>query len=257
MKNAVYMGLFIIMLVILSYQTCYSTGKKEFTVGVQNFKEYYPYSEFKNGKYRGFNREILDLFASAKGYTFIYKARPVKRLYFEYIEGKFDLKYPDNPYWSAALKKEKSIKYSDPIVEYVDGVMVFPENKGKGIKNLKKLGVVAGFTPFAYLKLLKTEKVRKKEIFDYETLLRLVILKRMDGAYSNIAVSRYYLERFFQDRNALVFDQDLPHTRSHRHLSSFRYPAIISEFNKFLRENTTIIKKLKTKYRVEDGVRSY
>ncbi len=249
--------LIITIFCILQLQPCYASENIIFTVGVQAFKEYLPYSEYKDGKYTGFNREILDLFASTKGYTFKYRAYPIKRLYREYLQEKIDLKYPDNSYWSFELKKEKDIKYSDPVVEYIDGVMILPENKGKGVNNIKNLGVLAGFTPFAYLKMIKTGAIKKAEIFNYERLLRLVILKRVDGAYSNVAVSHYYLDHLLKDRNALVFDPDLPHTRSHRHLSSFKHPKIIDEFNIFLREHHTIIKKMKMEYKVEDGILEY
>ncbi len=244
----------IIIFFILLFQPGDSSGKQIFIVGVQSIEEYLPYSEYKNEKYSGFNREILDLFANTKGYTLKYDARPIKRLYIEYLQGKFDLKYPDNPYWSADLKKKKDIKYSEPVVEYIDGVMVLPENKGKGIKNLKKLGVVAGFTPYAFLELIKTGEIEQNEIYNYERLLMLAILKRVDGVYSNIAVSRYYLKNIIKDKNALVFDPDIPHTRAQRHLSSIKHPEIIYEFNKFLKENYDIINKMKLKYKVEDGI---
>ncbi len=56
-------------------------------------------------------------------------------------------------------------------------------------------------------------------------------------------------------RNALVFDPDIPHTRSYRHLSSFKYPEVIDEFNIFLKKHSTIIKNLKLKYKVEDEIK--
>ena len=235
----------------------YSLEKNSFIIGVQNFEEYLPYSEYKNNKYNGFNREILDFFASSKGYKFIYKAYPIKRLYKYFLNGKVDLKYPDNPYWSAKLKKGKDLTYSKPVVKYIDGVIVLKVNKGRGIEHLKLLGVIRGFTPFAYLNQIKSGTIKVNENDDYSGLLLQTIKRRVDGAYSNIAVSQYYLENVIQKKNALVFDPDLPHTSSHRHLSSLKHPKLINEFNNFLKTQRTAIEKLKNKHQVEELVKEY
>jgi polar amino acid transport system substrate-binding protein len=225
---------------------------KTYIIGVQNFQEYLPYSEYKNNTYTGFNRKVLDLFADAMNYKFIYRPIPLKRLYKEFVELRVDLKYPDNAYWSKDIKKNSNVHYSDPLVQYIDGAMVHPQNKGKGIAKVKKLGVVGGFTPFAYLKFIKNGEIEVKEVFDYKNLLKLTIHRRLDGAYSNICVSKYYLRSLFKESDALVFDPDLPHTKSTRHLSSIKYPQIIKEFNSFLKKNEKVVNALKKKYSVEE-----
>ncbi len=104
--------------------------ERKLIIGVQDFKEYLPYSQYNNGRYSGFNRELLDLFAYYYKYHFTYEAYPIKRLYKKFTTGRIDLKYPDNAYWSAHLKKKLPIKYSTPVVTYIDGVMVRPKKKG-------------------------------------------------------------------------------------------------------------------------------
>lgn len=232
-----------------------AVAQQQFTVGVQNFKEYLPYSQYEQGEYSGFSRRLLDLFASTRGYTFVYAAYPVKRLYRVFLEEGVDLKYPDNPYWSADLKQGKAITYSQPVVEYIDGVLVKPERKGQGVAAIHILGVIRGFTPFTYMKLIQAGTIRTAENRHYEGLLRQVLTGRVDGAYVNIAVSRYYLAKYFHDANVLVFDPDLPHTRSQRHLSSIKYPKIIEEFNEFLKRHKKVVDSLKKEYRVEEGIR--
>ena len=69
--------------------------KKNFIVGVQDYKQYQPYSFIKEKKYQGFNRVLLDMFAESKGYHFQYKPYPIKRLLNNLIYGKVDFKYPD------------------------------------------------------------------------------------------------------------------------------------------------------------------
>ena len=59
--------------------TLHAAQKKEFVIGIEDFKEFMPYSSiretgnpFQRDDYQGFNREILDLFAESKNYYFIY-----------------------------------------------------------------------------------------------------------------------------------------------------------------------------------------
>lgn len=233
----------------------FAQNKSTFIVVVQNYKEFPPYSEYKQNKYGGFNREILDLFAKSRGYRFQYKAFPVKRLFHEFVNGVGDLKYPDNPNWARHIKKDAKIKYSDPVVEYVDGVMVHPENKGRKVSELKKLGLVAGWTPIPYLEQIKSGQIKLFENNSYSGLLKQVMLGRIDGAYSNVSTSRYYLRNTIKKSDGLVFDPSLPHVRHQRVLSSINQPQLIEEFNRFLKTNALEIDRLKAKYQVEDGIK--
>lgn len=229
-------------------------AKTKYVVGVQNFSEYLPYSSYdkKSKEYTGFNRKILDLFAKSKGYTFSYKALPLKRLTVDYIKGKVDLKYPDNKYWAKGLKKGKNIKYSSTVVNYIDGVLVKPGNKGMGVENLKKMGILRGFTPFTYLKQIKSGKVKVVENNSIAGLLKQVQKGRIDGAYFNVAVTQHYLKSL--PKVKVTFDGSLPHARSTRHLSSFKHPKLIKEFNAFLKGNKGKVEALKAKYKVEEGI---
>lgn len=230
-------------------------SQTNFTIMVQNYRALPPYSTYDKGEYGGFNRELLDMFAKEKGYTFEYVAYPVKRLFFEFVNGAGDFKYPDNPKWASKIKKNAPIIYSDPVVEYIDGVMVLPQNKGRDVKSLKTLGLVAGWTPFQYLPRVKSGDIKIQENNAYGGLLKQTILGRNDGAYSNIASSRYYLNNIVKQPGSLVFDDTLPHVRSGRTLSSIKYPEIIAEFNTFLKERADVISALKIKLAVEDGVK--
>ncbi len=227
---------------------------KEFVVGVQDFPEYLPESQYQNGEYTGFARELLDMFAKDKGYTFTYEALPIKRLNNMFMADKVDLKYPDNSYWSKDQKEGKNIVYSDPVVKYIDGVVVLNKNKGKGMESLKKLGMVAGFTPFPYMDKIKAGAVEVHENNNYLGLLRMIFKDRVDGAYSNIAVSNYYLINSKieeADKSALVFDESLPHIKSTRHLSTIRHPDVIKEFNEWMSANKAKVDALKQKHEVE------
>ena len=233
-------------------------AKPRLKIGVQDFSEYLPYSRVQNGQYSGFNRQLLDRFAELNDFEFSYIPMPIKRLYHEFLNTKVDLKYPDSSYWSKSLKDNYiknnniSIYYSDPIVSYTDGLMVLPKNvkltkKNLG-KNFKSLGIIAGFTPFAYLNHIKNKVVEVHEVNSYEGLLNMVISGRIHGAYSNIDVTKYYLDKVMNKKNALIFAKTLPHTNSTRHLSSIKHPDVIKKFNHFLSTQTTWIMELKRKH---------
>lgn len=225
-----------------------------YTVVVQDYRALPPYSQYADGEYTGFNRDLLDLFAESRGYTFQYVAYPVKRLFFEFVEGAGDLKYPDNANWALQIKGDTEIFYSDPVVEYVNGVMVKPSRTGAGVEAIEKLGLVAGWTPIGFQEEIAAGSVELFENNSYSGLLKQAIAGRIDGAYSNVATSRYYLRQELEQPDALIFDQSLPHVRSARVLSSIKHPHLIEEFNAFLQSHAEEIGELKLQHAVEDGV---
>ncbi len=243
---------FLIFLIFSLNNTVFAKSlvKKEFIIGVQDFEHYLPYSQYLNKKYIGFNKELLLMFAQKKSYKFTFAAYPLKRLYRVFLSNKVDLKYPDNPYWNAKLKENSKIFYSDSVVEYIDGVMVKKSNRNIIIRELKRLGVVAGFTPYPYLKYEKNGQIEISEEFNYKTMITKVLLERYEGIYSNIAVTKYYLNDVMHKNNELVFNTNLPYIRSDRYLSSIKYPEIIEEFNEFLEVEKTKIDELKKKYKI-------
>lgn len=219
-------------------------------VGVQDFPDYLPYSEYENGIYSGFNRDLLDLFAATYNYRFEYRARPIKRLERELLSGELDLKYPDNRYWNAAHKQGHTIYYSDAVVRFIDGVMVVPQNVGRNSSQLTRLGVVLGFTPYPYQEAIEAGTVTQYSSSNIRRQLRQTIMGKLDGAYINIAVGRHYLEAILNNQQALLFDTGLPHVNSTRHLSSIGHPRVIAEFNHFLQQQAPAIEALKQKHRL-------
>ncbi|MDM8567299.1 transporter substrate-binding domain-containing protein [Candidatus Halobeggiatoa sp. HSG11] len=245
-----------ILLIVLSMMTL-PLHAQTLTIGVEDH-DYWPYYTYKNFEYQGIARELLDKFAETKDYTFKYQALPVKRLFRDFLTDRVDFKFPDNVHWDGTLKKQKlknkkQITYSDPVLRFIDGVMVLPENKGKNIDKFKKLGTILGFTPWAWLDILKTNKVRKIETPKYSNLISMALSKRIDGIYANIVVGSYQLEQI-DKAGELVFDSTLPHSDNYYFLSSINYPQVIQEFNQFMRDNTELVNSLKNKYKVEEGL---
>lgn len=227
---------------------------KTFTVGVEDL-EYYPQYSHTGDEYTGFGRELLDAFAKSKGYTFQYKILPLNRLFFEFLKGDtLDLQYPDNAYWEAHLRTGVKVHYSKPVMPFIDGVVVHPDNKGRGLKQFKVLGTMTGFTPWNYLDLIKNKQVKVFENDSFVSLLKQAQLKRVDGAYINIEVAKYQLKEILHQPDALVFDPDLPHTKDYYYLSSRKHPKIIAEFNAFLDKEKDLYERIRTKLAIESSI---
>lgn len=104
-----------------------AADRKTFTVGVEDYKNWLPYSEVRNGVYGWLGKDILDAFARHMGYTFIYEIYSLKRRDRLFVDGELDLAFPDNPNWVVDMKREPKISYA-PMLEFTDGGLVRPAN---------------------------------------------------------------------------------------------------------------------------------
>lgn len=234
------------LVVVLVVTTNLFGGK--FTVGVENI-DYMPHYSGKND-YNGFAKDLLDQFAKDSGHTFEYKPMPLKRLFGAFMNGKVDLKYPDNAYWGADAKKGKGVVYSKEVVAFTDGVMVKGENLTKNKAQLKTLGTVMGFTPFEYLGDIKGGGIKVVENPSFGALLNQTIAGRIDGAYFNKDVAIFNLKKLGKD-GALQFSKNLPHTNSHYHLSTIKHPSVVKEFNDWMVSNKDKVAAIKSKYNLK------
>ncbi|MFT4764885.1 MAG: polar amino acid transport system substrate-binding protein [Oleispira sp.] len=219
-------------------------------IGVENI-DYFPIYQYSKGQYAGAASDILNKFAQLNNHTLAYRSYPITRLNKYYMNGKVDFRFPDNSYWAQEQKKGYDIKYSTPVIDFIDGVMVTPANKGKGISKLKRLGLVRGFTAWDYFDVVKDGSVEITEANNLDSLIKLASNNRNDGAYFNIDVATYYLNNTLEAPGSLVFDPELPHTKSSYSLSSYKYPQIIEQFNQFLIEQADWIKTVKQKYQIK------
>ncbi len=240
-----------ILIIIFSLVGHAQTQAQIYTIGVENIK-YLPYYDHENNEeYIGFARDILDMFAKHGGYSFVYEVLPLNRLRNDFLDKKIDFKFPDNPYWKSERRVGVNINYSEPVVGFIDGLMVLPENKGKSESALKNIGVVAGFTPWSYFDLIESGKISVTENESVTGILKQVINNRIDGSYLNVSVAKYQLSETLKLDHALVFDPDLPHTKSSYYFSSIKHPGVIKEFNRFLVSQKVEIDKLKKKYEID------
>lgn len=226
-------------------------AKTTYVVGVQSFSQYYPFSAYSNRSYSGFNRELLDMFANTHHYRFVYKALPLTSLPSRFVDGVVDLKYPDSPDWDRDIKKGVNVIYSEPVVDYIDGVMVIDQNYGQPIDQLQRLGTVVGFTPELYQSRIRSGQIRLNESYKYDSLMMKLVSGRIDGGYANIAVAQFYLDQMGFKKGSVRFDDTLPHEKGTRRLSTIHHPKLIDEFNQFLSDKQEAISALKARYGIE------
>ena len=195
---------------------------ESYVVGVERLSFQPHYWVDEQGEYRGFAREVLDLFAQAEHIELSYRALPVTELAGRLVKGEVDLKYPDSPEWADDVKAGKPMAYSAPVVGYVDGVLVDPKRVGQGIDGLRRLALVQGWTPRGYQSRIDEGKVQPVQGSDLRQMIRQALKKQADGAYFNVVVATYYLDNIRARPGALVFDPSLPHPW---HLPPLQLPA--------------------------------
>ncbi|MBG6290240.1 MULTISPECIES: substrate-binding periplasmic protein [Pseudomonas] len=227
-----------------------------YVVGVENLPFAPHYSTDAQGNYQGFARDVLDLFASSSGISLEYRPLPVDALLPALLSGEVDLKYPDNPDWAPEQKAGKNLRYSQPVTQYVDGVLVAPERLGQGIGALKRLALVEGWTPRGYEVPIQAGQISLAPSADLRQMVHTALKRQADGAYFNVVVATYYLDNIRAKPGALVFDPSLPHTRSAFHLSTVRQGDLIQRFDRFLVDHAKEVAALKAKYGVEASLDS-
>lgn len=247
------MGRYALIGALLVWSSTNLWAANSFVIGVED-QDYLPIYGRDKGNYKGFARELLDAFAKNRGYTFTYSPLPVPRLYASFFEGVVDFKFPDHPQWKQDQRTGKQIAYSDPVLAYVDGVVVPLARKAAGADEIRTLGTMSGFTPWAWMDRVKSDKVKLVENISFDALLRQVVAGRVDGAYANVAVVNYQLENVLKQPGALVFAPQLPHSRDHYHLSSIKHPTVLLKFNAWMKTNHSTVDAMKKRYGVEKGV---
>lgn len=239
--------IYLALLIVLFAECVYADDTRSIVVGVED-SQYFPHYAVRDGEWIGFGAALLRAFGASSNYQFEFRAMPVERLYRQFLTGEVDLKYPDNPEWRKELKSGKAVFYSDPIVEFIDGVSVTREKLGQGIESISSLGTIRGFTPVSWSKYIQRGQVKIQENDSFEGLIKQTLMGRVDGIYANVDVVQQRLLEVTGNTEALKFDQDLPFLKAHYRLSSTVKPRIISIFNQWMRENSALISDLKSEF---------
>lgn len=220
-------------------------AEDEIVIGVEDI-QYLPHYNTDKGDFSGFGRDLFDAFAADNNLKVIYRPMSITRLYKALIENRIDLKYPDNANWKRSIKQDVEIKYSEPVIAYIDGVMV----KSTG-GEVKRLGTISGFTPWAWRDQIEQKKIAIFENPSFSGLLQQVLQGRIDGAYINIDVANYSLRELLKREGDLQFDRSLPHDKGKYFASTSRNPALIVRFNQWMKEHKQEIDLIKQRWLVQ------
>ena len=129
--------------------------------------------------------------------------------------------------------------------------LVLPEQQQIKLENFRTLAVIHGFVPTQWLALQAQYKYRMVDVPDVASALGLVLKGRLDGANIELNVAQHYL-RGIQAQDQLVIGEHLPFTQLPFLMSTLRHPALIEQFNQFLRQQKTEIDALKLQYQLQE-----
>lgn len=214
---------------------------------------YYPHYGFsdegeQHKELTGYIRELMDRFAADTQLDLLYQLMPVKRLYGRFFaqEG-VHLKYPDSPDWQPRLRSNIDIHYSAPVVTVIDGVFT-KRKRRQGAVGFRRLGIIRGFTPEAYVGAIQAGKVSLLEYNRASDLLMALLADRVDGVYLNVDVARYHLKAMGISEKQVFFDPLLPHKQVAYRLSSITRSDVIQLFDDWFSRNYAFVCDLKIKY---------
>lgn len=225
-----------------------ASGPAEYRVGVEQV-DYYPiYSAVPpDNDYRGYARDLLDLFAARENLRLTYVVLPVRRLSHAYWSGRLDLVFPDNPRWEKD-HKPASVTYSQPVLQFQDVMLVRPERLGQPRERFHRLGFVRGFTPWKFQDDIAAGRVVIQEAPNPEGLIHMVMAGYIDAADMAQQVARFHLKRQGRENGLVVNPTLLPLSDSYYHLSSIRHPELIRRFDAFLQRERQAVQALKARY---------
>ncbi len=234
-------------------QDAAAPAKKDFVIGVEQLEylPFYGYDPASPNEMAGYCREVFDAFAKAKGYTITYRLLPVIRLYAELYDNQIDFKFPDNPKWAADEKKDKTLYYTDSIIDFVDGLTINTDNKELVSEKLAHIGTVRGFAPWAFMDRIRAGSLKLTEANDIGSLVKMIDDKRIEGAWGNILVAQRAIKESGLDSSKFMFAEQLPHDKGSYLLSTTRFPEVIKELSAFLAENKDMLLELRKKYGVK------
>jgi ABC-type amino acid transport substrate-binding protein len=239
----------------LSQETTYKQASDTLVFGVEmtDYSPYYFINEEQ--RYDGAARDILDLFSNSLNKSVEYLPMPVPRLFHEFVKGKVDLKFPDNPLWSASLKADVKVFYSEPLFKVTESLLIFkqvsenpPENTSE--EKITYVGTILGFSTPGIDQYVENEQLELLKANKVEQLIHMLAAKRVQGLFFNESVA-LKLARKMYPKYKLERHPNFEPFHYAYHLSSINHPEIIEAFNDFLVSHAEQVTEIRNRYGLE------
>jgi len=227
-----------------------NTQAQEFFIGVEDVS-YYPLYEFKSNR-NTYSKELLNSFASSKGYKFTYIPLPLKRFESWLIEDKIDFKYPDNSRWYSNTSLREKFTFSKSTIKLVAGTTVLKSSLKNKKTEFKHVGTLLGFYPSTWIGQIRSGQIKLFEDASTKILVQQLLAKHIDGVDLEPSVIRHYLEELGESGEIVVIDKRYEYEVYDYYFSTIKHPEIIKEFNEFLRTNKALLEELNIKYKIID-----
>lgn len=218
-------------------------------VEITDYSPYYFLDEEQ--RYQGAARDILDLFSVTTSKALEYYPMPVPRLFHEFVEGRVDLKFPDNPLWSASLKTDIKVFYSEPLFKVKESVLVLKQDSGETpAQDISYVGTILGFSTPGIATHIKNNEFDVVQANKIEQLIHMLASKRVQALYFNESVALELAKKMYPLQK-LVRHSHYPAFNYAYHISSIKHPELIEAFNKFLMSHTEQVSEIRHRYGLE------
>lgn len=244
-------SLFLFVITTISLISNYSVATEKLTIGVE-ITDYSPYYFLdKLNHYKGAAREIFDLFSEEVKRETFYNPMPVPRLFSEFVKGNVDLKFPDNPLWSASLQSNIKVFYSNPVFQVNETLLVLQENAGKlGKEDIKEVGTILGFSVPGISKAVANKEIETVKTKEVEQLIHMLVSNRVQAVYFNESVAMDLAKKMYPNK-PLAQHRQFPPFQYAYHLSSIKHPDLIIKFNDFLISHSEQVAEIRSRYGVK------
>jgi len=218
------------------------------TFGVE-ITDYSPYYYLDDTlRYQGAAREIFDLFSKNIKQVPHYSAMPVPRLFSEFSKGNIDLKFPDNPLWSASLSTKAKVFYSEPVFQVNETLLVLKQSGEEITKQeILQVGTILGFSVPGIASSVANQEFETVQTQEIEQLIHMLMSDRVQGVYFNESVAVALAKKMYPNKVLSQHSQYPPFQYAY-HLSSINHPELIDAFNAFLLSHSEQVTEIRQRY---------
>ena len=235
------------LLLCISFITVINAPANALTLGVET-TDYSPYYYLNaDQKYQGAAREIFDLFSKSNNLPISYSPMPVPRLFNEFVKGSIDLKFPDNPLWSASLHSKVKVFYSESIFNIKESLLVLKKNSDIAKKDIKKVGTILGFSTPGIAKPVANKEFETVKTKEVEQLMHMLASERVQAMYFNENVAIAVAKKLYPNKQLVEYSLYPPFQYAY-HLSSIKHPELINTFNAFLISHAEQVADIRKRY---------